>query len=280
MPGRSLSTPEAPKERYTGHEYDDETETDGLTGLYYAGARYYDPMIARWPTVDPLDDLYPDHSPYNYALNNPLSFADLTGLCPEGVKGGETFVDENTGETIVCLAAVDEVVVEEERSRGSSAEPVGGFFSMLLHRFVRDSANLEEGGKGHPRRATSYEYAGGQYWRVVDSLNWVRPPADFILAPSVVVGSSALQKAVNYVMGNPTKINHIFGKATHKLGPLVAKLGSQRKAIEKTLDALNSTGLLPAAGKFEINVLVAGENVTVRGFMHGGVPKIGTMFVP
>ena len=80
MPGRSSMSEYASKERYTGHEYDDETETDGMTGLYYAGARYYDPVLGKWPVIDPLSDDYPSHSPYSYAANNPLIFIDPEGL--------------------------------------------------------------------------------------------------------------------------------------------------------------------------------------------------------
>lgn len=57
---------EAPKERYTGHELDEET------GLFYAGARYLDPVIGRWNGIDPLADKYPMLSPYTYAGNSPL----------------------------------------------------------------------------------------------------------------------------------------------------------------------------------------------------------------
>lgn len=75
MPGRS-SVSDAPKERFTGHELDDET------GLLYAGARYYDPVMPRWLSVDPLADEFPGLSPYNYVKNNPLLLIDPTGMAP------------------------------------------------------------------------------------------------------------------------------------------------------------------------------------------------------
>jgi RHS repeat-associated protein len=46
-----------------------ETEEDKFLSWYYFGARYYDPEIARWHTTDPMLDMYPSHSPYNYCLN-------------------------------------------------------------------------------------------------------------------------------------------------------------------------------------------------------------------
>jgi RHS repeat-associated protein len=49
------------------------------TGLYYYGARYYDPRTSVWQSVDPLADKYPFVSPYNFCLNNPILFIDPDG---------------------------------------------------------------------------------------------------------------------------------------------------------------------------------------------------------
>jgi len=54
-------------------------ELDGETGYSYFGARYYDPNISIWLSVDPLSDKYPGHSPYVYTLNNPIMFIDPDG---------------------------------------------------------------------------------------------------------------------------------------------------------------------------------------------------------
>ena len=70
------------REGFTGHELDKET------GDYYAGARFYDPAIARWFVPDPMAEAYPGWSSYTYALGNPLSFSDPTGLCPEDGSAG------------------------------------------------------------------------------------------------------------------------------------------------------------------------------------------------
>ncbi|MBK7695350.1 MAG: thrombospondin type 3 repeat-containing protein [Saprospiraceae bacterium] len=61
------------KYRFTGKEVDEET------GLYYFGARYYDPRISLWYGVDPLAAKYPNASPYIYCLNNPILFVDDDG---------------------------------------------------------------------------------------------------------------------------------------------------------------------------------------------------------
>jgi len=48
-------------------------------GLYYFGARYYDPELGRFTQVDPLWGKYPGWSPYVYALDNPLKYVDPDG---------------------------------------------------------------------------------------------------------------------------------------------------------------------------------------------------------
>jgi len=63
---------------FTGKEYDQET------GLYYFGARYYDPRTSVWQSADPIDRFGPQ-SPsiglnlYQYGLWSPLKYSDPTG---------------------------------------------------------------------------------------------------------------------------------------------------------------------------------------------------------
>ena len=60
-------------------------ELDTETGLYYYGARYYDPKVSIFLNVDPLAEEFPDWSPYSYGFNNPLRFTDPTGMAPEDI---------------------------------------------------------------------------------------------------------------------------------------------------------------------------------------------------
>ena len=79
MPGRSMNTAlNYALYKYSSKELDEE---NGIN-WYYFGARYYDPAIGRWLSVDPLADAYPSLSPFNYALNNPLRYIDPDGKDP------------------------------------------------------------------------------------------------------------------------------------------------------------------------------------------------------
>ena len=54
-------------------------ELDEETGMYYYGARYYDPRLSLWMSTDPLEKKYSNISPYCYTFNNPISFVDPDG---------------------------------------------------------------------------------------------------------------------------------------------------------------------------------------------------------
>ena len=57
---------------FTGKEEDE-------SGLYYFGARYYDPDLGRFTSVDPVAE----NEPYSYVGNNPMMFVDPTGMVEE-----------------------------------------------------------------------------------------------------------------------------------------------------------------------------------------------------
>lgn len=66
-------------------------ELDTETGLYYYGARYYNPKWSIWYGVDPMADKYRSWSPYNYTLDNPVTLTDPDGREPNGPGPKGTF---------------------------------------------------------------------------------------------------------------------------------------------------------------------------------------------
>ena len=72
--------------------------TDTETGLIYLRARYYDPTTAQFLTVDPLAAT--TGTRYSYALGNPITGADPTGLWSDN-----PWVNVGIGLGVVALAA-------------------------------------------------------------------------------------------------------------------------------------------------------------------------------
>lgn len=54
-------------------------ELDGETGLYYFGAKYYDPVAIIWHGVDPEAAKAPGWIPYRYGFDNPLRMVEPNG---------------------------------------------------------------------------------------------------------------------------------------------------------------------------------------------------------
>ena len=71
-----VSTGSATNYKYTGQEEDPET------GLYYYGARYYDPIIGRFISADSIVPNFANPQSlnrYSYTINNPLRYVDSNG---------------------------------------------------------------------------------------------------------------------------------------------------------------------------------------------------------
>jgi len=55
---------------------------DSLSGLDYYNARYYDPVVGRFLSVDKVEGNGPGLDPYAYVGDNPETYNDPTGQCP------------------------------------------------------------------------------------------------------------------------------------------------------------------------------------------------------
>ena len=87
------------KYRFTGKEVDEET------GLYYFGARYYDPRISLWYGVDPRTEKYPNFSSYTYTFNNPIKFVDPDGRAPQVITPETIWDIINVGMGVASFGA-------------------------------------------------------------------------------------------------------------------------------------------------------------------------------
>ena len=54
-------------------------EFDEETGLYYYGARYYEPRVSLWISTDPMQEKTSNITTYAYCINNPVAYIDHDG---------------------------------------------------------------------------------------------------------------------------------------------------------------------------------------------------------
>lgn len=83
--------------RYVGKEKDEES------GLYYYGARYFQPWSCRFISVDPLALKYSYQSSYTYADDNPICKMDYHGMGTNSGPGGggtQYFSADESGVTL------------------------------------------------------------------------------------------------------------------------------------------------------------------------------------
>ena len=89
------------REKFTGKEYDTEGGENGGTGigLFYFGARYYDPEIGIFTSTDPLDYFW---NAYSYVGGNPINVTDPDGLAPDydaaSANGGDNAYNSAVGQ--------------------------------------------------------------------------------------------------------------------------------------------------------------------------------------
>ncbi|MCC5915844.1 MAG: RHS repeat-associated core domain-containing protein [Cryomorphaceae bacterium] len=112
-------------QQYTSGRYDNPhrfnaKELDPETGLYYYGARFYNPKTSIWLSVDPLAD-HPDQtdkSPYAAMWNNPIRFNDPDGRCPECE---ENVIDPTDGQSYISTGGAEYIFGNGEWTRQGGA---------------------------------------------------------------------------------------------------------------------------------------------------------------
>ena len=104
--------------RYAGKE---EQNIGGINlSLLDFGARYYDPYVARWTSVDPMAWMYSNNSMYSYCINNPLLYSDP--------NGSYTMVKQNEDGTYVVIGGVldDDLNIYEYFKDGNGEYTIRG----------------------------------------------------------------------------------------------------------------------------------------------------------
>jgi hypothetical protein len=88
-----------------------------------------------------------------------------------------------------------------------------------------------------------------------------------------------MQQEQDYA-SSPVKMAHVIDPAKHNFGNLVQAAGGRSETMQEIVGSLSDGAGLPESDPFEVTRTIQGEEVTIRGAVVNGVPKIGTAFIP
>jgi RHS repeat-associated protein len=237
------------------------------TGLYYYGARYYNPMVSVWLGVDPHAENYPNASPYCYVENNPIMRIDPDGrdwyevmndeTCKMEVKWTELKSQDELieagiqgnylGEAFVHFeGSSDEKLGEDGTLTGKGANPAkvtvygpGGADDVKTYDGLTVSSDpnkysmIEEGdyeGR-HQQMATSPYGKGSLTYRIhkLDGSTRINPE-----------GGTNKANGKDYMEGIFLHRTNWDGKATHSSQGCLNIDGRQWKSVEQQLGEISS----------------------------------------
>ena len=199
---------------YNGKELNDDFD---LNWSDY-GARWYDPAIARWNSVDPLADMFPSQSPYNYTFNNPMIYTDPTGMAPEGLYDWDTGKYMKDGKEISFSDAL------------SIAEQQGNDFETQAESVVSYTNNKDDSGSMNPNNSKIDEFSDGIIENGTKGTLTISIELSYVKEESYGFGKyarksknsrikSLKQEAQNYPEPLRTSMINFIENNYHKIGP-------------------------------------------------------------
>jgi len=210
------------KYTYNGKELIDDLDIN----LHDYGARYYDPAIARWTSVDPLAEAATDWSPFRYGFDNPVRYSDPTSMFEYSNGYGTSDSRSETGSVThsgVYLNGGDDdstgsSEVDKDDCCPGDCCPLSGVSvaadAAMQAGYYRDS----EGTWYKPNGAVVEDMSGIEYFAKSMSFAWIATPLK-ALSLWLSGGSKAIQggQAAKGV-GSISKSIHLGKQGKHILG--------------------------------------------------------------
>ncbi len=245
-------------------------ELDGESGLYYYGARHYDPALGRFASLDPLtlgESAKPLQSVlsnpqilngYSYALNNPLRYNDPTGMIPKNSslisKLVSVFTFEGFGSGKGWLAS---------SARDFSNNPNKETFNVMANRgveavsrFLRSPASLAD---------ETWDQKTNERIQTLDCRLQI-PATDYI---NQVESEEKSQLRITDALRTFEEQDEIYAQGRTKPGPVVtfAKGGESFHNYGLAFDAVEMVGGKVSYSRFNNRTTTIAKNL---GFEWGG----------
>ncbi len=254
--------------------------------LYATNFRSLDPQLGRFWQVDPFSDASDNWTPYAYANNNPILLNDPYGLISESTVQ-PTPVPECSDCPTGRMAEVkklETVVVTSKKPPSNSSykwyqffndHNPGGDFLYEINRW-NPIANLANSIKTYASGSDFYGVEQSNAEATVQLASVI--PIARVSSTVTNVSLAAIRQGIAKTLATSNDLVHIF-KSKHLFQPLLSKAGSEANVIRRLYLSLGQSGQLPASGNFKIAVNIYGYNVTIKGAVIDGIPRIGTSYI-
>ncbi len=189
-----------------GLSWADETKTDNNylyngkevqksfdLGYLNYGARFYDPAVGRFTSIDPLASDFSRWSPYAYTFNNPIRYTDPTGMAPNDI-----ILRGNNNSSVTIKTDLIDIDLDASEFVGD----LGGNYTLEGGDIV--DAALDIGGLVDPTGtvdATAAVYHGseGNYGSAIISGFSVLPGGDLLKVAKAGKHTKTIKHAINTV---------------------------------------------------------------------------------
>ncbi|MEG1229107.1 MAG: RHS repeat-associated core domain-containing protein, partial [Flavobacterium sp.] len=208
-------------------------ELDDATGMYYYGARYYDPRISIFVSVDPLAEQTME--PYLYTGNNPIMFTDPTGMSKNPPPINLYLVQRHTN-----------TVLNYSYSRGNLQRKIVGSGGNSYHAtpYYNSSNNLVGFGMMTENNRLDYVVPKAQYNNFVKNLDTYREAAD-LFNQNGTPSANEIKMVAALQSGN-------FGEAMSAVGDMWNEDGAKFRALVSSVSGVG--GGIAARGGFARSV--------------------------
>lgn len=176
-------------------------ELDDATGMYYYGARYYDPRISIFVSVDPLAEQFAGWTPYHYVHQNPINLIDPTGMSAEKGDGGVKEWWNKVSNKVISffssstepVPSGDEGTVLDEITVSANRKP--SFWNRMgfsKDKFSNDWKNIKERSGGN-----HFVKESGKIYDHINNFGGL-----------IIYGKSSYNMGGNDIKGRHTYLNH------------------------------------------------------------------------